>query len=73
MAMTIKELSADERNIVMHAIRQFGKGGHPYPDEQNINSFTSRFATQCLCRVLKRVELSGSARGQIEIIMTKLR
>ena len=70
--MMIKELSADERRIVMFAIRQFGQGGHPYPDEQNIDFFTSEFAAECLRTVLDRAELSTSVRTQIELIINKL-
>lgn len=70
--MGITELDTEERSIVMHGIRQFGRGGHPYPDEQNLNSFTSVFAAQCLRRVLKHAQLSAAERRQVEAIIEKL-
>lgn len=70
--MRINELDVEEQSIVMHAIRQFGRGGHPYPDEQNLTFFASKFAAQCLRRALKRAELSVVERQQVEAIIEKL-
>jgi hypothetical protein len=70
--MTIEELKEDERLTVMYAIRQYGQGGHPYPDEQNINLFTPEFARECLQRVLSRAELAVGEREHIELIIDHL-
>lgn len=70
--MVIEQLSKDEQHLVMYAIRQFGTGGHPLPDEQNIVSFNLQYATQCLQRALKDSILSAPEREQIAGIVIKL-
>jgi hypothetical protein len=70
--MTIRELSEEDRRTVMYAIRQYGQGGYPFPDEHNINSFSSEFAAKCLYTVLDRAEINLAERQQIELIINKL-
>lgn len=71
--MAIEQLSKREQLIVMHAIRQFGTGGHPLPDEQNVAFFTPRYASKCLRQTLKAAVLDEQERKQITDIVLKLR
>jgi hypothetical protein len=70
--MKVEQLSKHERLIVMHAIRQFGTGGHAMPDEQNIIYFTPQYASLCLRRTLQRAILNDIERQQIAEIALKL-
>jgi hypothetical protein len=70
--MMIKEFDEEERRTVMYAVRQFGQGGYPYPDEGNINSFTPEFALTCLHEALDRAKLTAAERELIEGIIYKL-
>jgi hypothetical protein len=72
-AMLVEQLSKDEQRIVMHAIRQFGKGGHALPNKQNVVFFTSQYASQCLRQALKEVIIDVQERKQIADIVLKLR
>ena len=71
--MVVEQLSKYEQRIVMHAIRQFGTGGHPLPNEQNVVFFTPQYASQCLHQTLKRAILDEEERKQIMDIVIKLR
>jgi len=57
----------------MYAIRQFGTGGHPWPDKQNVSYFTSLYASQCLRRALKEAILDMPERETMAEIVMKLR
>lgn len=71
--MIVEQLSRYEKRIVMHAIRQFGTGGHALPNEQNVVFFTSQYASQCLRRALKGAIIDVQERKQIADIVLKLR
>lgn len=71
--MIVEKLSKDEQLIVMHAIRQFGTGGHALPNEQNVGSFTPQYASQCLREALKETIIDVQERKQIADIVLKLR
>jgi hypothetical protein len=71
--MIVEQLSKDEQLIVMHAIRQFGTGGHAFPNEQNVVFFTPQYATQCLRQALKEAIIDVQGRKQIADIVLKLR
>ena len=71
--ITVGELNKYERNIVVHAIRQFGTGGHALPDEQNVVYFTPQYALRCLHQALKRAILDVHERKEIAGIILKLR
>lgn len=71
--MIVEQLSKDEQLIVMHAIRQFGTGGHALPNEQNVVFFTSQYASQCLRQALKEAIIDVQERKQIADIVLKLR
>jgi hypothetical protein len=68
----VEQLSKDEQRIIMYAIRQFGTGGHPLPDERNVISFTPKYTLQCLRRTLKNATLDDSEREKITSIVMKL-
>lgn len=70
--MTVEQLSKCEQRLVMHAIRQFGTGGHPLPNELNVVFFTSQYVSQCLRQALKGAILDVQERKQLTDIILKL-
>lgn len=70
--MMVEQLSQYEQHLVMYAIQQFGKGGHPLPDKKNVIFFTPQYASQCLRRVLKGAILNAPEREKITNIVRKL-
>jgi len=70
--MKVEQLTISEQSLVMYAIRQFGKGGHPMPDKKNVIFFTPQYASQCLRRVLKGAILNAPEREKITDVVRKL-